>query len=84
MPPEVAGAEATVVKSVPAVAVAAVDTVVDTGGHLADGAVWAGKATENSIHYLRIERQVPLQKKKCKKVGQFDGSKRDISLASIR
>ena len=81
MPPEVAGAEATVVKSVPAVAVAA---VVDTGGHLADGAVWAGKATENSIHYLRIERQVPLQKKKCKKVGQFDGSKRDISLASIR
>ena len=48
--------EAMAVRTVPAVAVA---VVVDTGGHIADGAVCAGEATENSIHYLSIERQVP-------------------------
>lgn len=56
VPPEDAVAEAMAVRTVPAVAVA---VVVDTGGHIADGAVCAGEATENSIHYLSIERQVP-------------------------
>ena len=55
VPPEDAVVEAMAVRTVPAVAVA----VVVDGGHIADGAVCAGEATENSIHYLSIERQVP-------------------------
>ena len=50
--PEDAVAEAMAVRTVPAVAVA---VVVDTGGHIADGAVCAGGNGE-LIHYKSIER----------------------------